>query len=293
MDPLLGGVNGGACIFDQARRPSSTIPGTQLLTIIGGVFRHGLSRRRRARPGARRSPSSARRDDRPQLYRTAAGGSQLKLLATIADNTTQTYSDASLDAALGANAPTVNTATAAQVVIGGIPIGPATVTARYIYRTAAGSSQLRFLNSLGDNTTTFHTDTFADAQLQGNVPTADTSGIQQPAGSDLAGASSILVAGAGWANPAGGWAIIGNGQQTIRYTGISGNSLTGIPATGPGAITATVSYNSTITGAAALLGVTGYSRPHQGADQFWVERNDPPRKPRSRPPTAPTGSSNT
>jgi len=222
-----------------------------------------------------------------KLYRTAAGGSQLKLLATLADNTTQTYSDANLDAALGANAPATNTATAATVAITGIPIGPATVLDRYVYRTAAGSSQLRLVSGLGNNTVTGFTDTYADAALQFNAPTGDTSGIQQPAGSVLAGSPAIIVAGAGWANPAGGWAIIGNGQQTIRYTGISGNSLTGIPATGPGAITATVSYNSTITGAAALLGVTGLYPPAlvntglfakliKGAPiNLWVERNDP------------------
>ena len=40
------------------------------------------------------------------LYRTAAGGSTLKRLATINDNTTTTYDDAIADASLGATAPT-------------------------------------------------------------------------------------------------------------------------------------------------------------------------------------------
>jgi hypothetical protein len=40
-----------------------------------------------------------------KLYRTAAGGSQLKLVATIADNTTTTYDDNNLDGTLGANIP--------------------------------------------------------------------------------------------------------------------------------------------------------------------------------------------
>jgi hypothetical protein len=43
-----------------------------------------------------------------RLYRTAAGGSTYKRLATIADNTTTTYDDAIADASLGANAPTDN-----------------------------------------------------------------------------------------------------------------------------------------------------------------------------------------
>lgn len=45
-----------------------------------------------------------------KLYRTVAGGSQLKLLATIADNTTTDFDDTTVDASLGANAPTTNTA---------------------------------------------------------------------------------------------------------------------------------------------------------------------------------------
>jgi hypothetical protein len=45
-----------------------------------------------------------------RLYRTSAGGSALLLLATLADNTTTSYHDSAADAALGAAAPTVNTA---------------------------------------------------------------------------------------------------------------------------------------------------------------------------------------
>jgi hypothetical protein len=45
-----------------------------------------------------------------RLYRTSAGGSNLLLLATLADNTTTSYLDSAADAALGAAAPTVNTA---------------------------------------------------------------------------------------------------------------------------------------------------------------------------------------
>jgi hypothetical protein len=211
-----------------------------------------------------------------KVYRSKANtiGPQY-LLATLNDNTTPTYTDASPDAALGALAPTIGTAQAAQVQLTGIPIGSATVTQRMIYRTAAGAGQLKRLSGIADNTTTAYLDVLADASLGTNAPTGDTSGIQQPAGVVLAGAASIIVAGAGWAVAAGGWAIIGNGQQTIRYTGISGNTLTGIPPTGPGAITATVSYNSTITGAAALRGVTGLLRALiKGAPiNLWVQRD--------------------
>jgi uncharacterized phiE125 gp8 family phage protein len=44
-----------------------------------------------------------------KLYRTVAGGSTYLLLATIADNTTTTYTDNIADASLGAAVPTTNT----------------------------------------------------------------------------------------------------------------------------------------------------------------------------------------
>ena len=45
-----------------------------------------------------------------KIYRTVAGGSTYLLLATIADNTTTTYTDNIADSSLGAEAPSVNTA---------------------------------------------------------------------------------------------------------------------------------------------------------------------------------------
>jgi len=44
-----------------------------------------------------------------KIYRTAAGGSTYLLLATLADNTTTTYTDNTADSSLGAGAPTTNT----------------------------------------------------------------------------------------------------------------------------------------------------------------------------------------
>jgi len=44
-----------------------------------------------------------------KVYRTEAGGSDYKLLTTIADNTTTTYTDNTADAGLGAGCPTTNT----------------------------------------------------------------------------------------------------------------------------------------------------------------------------------------
>lgn len=51
-----------------------------------------------------------------KLYRTAAGGSTYLLLATIADNTTTTYTDNIADSSLGAGAPTTNTTSDPELV---------------------------------------------------------------------------------------------------------------------------------------------------------------------------------
>jgi hypothetical protein len=211
------------------------------------------------------------------VYRTPAGSPQLKYLQTIGPGAVNIV-DTLPDASLGVNVITTPTAAAARVALSGIPLGASTVTARNLYRTVAGGAPpYKRLATLADNTTTIYTDAIADAGLGVNAPAADTSGLKQPDGVVLAGAPTIVVAGAAWARPLGGWAIIGNGQQRIRYTAISGNTLTGIPATGPGAITATVAYNSTITAAALLLGMTGLVRALiQGAPiNLWVQRDDP------------------
>jgi hypothetical protein len=138
----------------------------------------------------------------------------------------------------------------------GITPGPAGVTQRYLYRSKAGTTApLWFIGALGDNTSTTFLDTTTDAAASATSPASDTSGLQMPAGQVLPGAAALPVSGTGWALPAGGWTVIGNGQQVIRYSGIAGNTLTGIPAAGPGAITAAVNFNSTVTGAPMLIGV--------------------------------------
>ena len=153
-------------------------------------------------------------------------------------------------------APTTGTAAAAQVAVSSIPIGPATVTGRRIYRTAAGASPLKFVATLGDNTTTTYVDAIADASLGANAPASDTSGIPQAAGTVFAGSPTMILAGIPAAfSPTGGWAIVGNGQVIIRYSGISGNNLTGIPPSGVGSITTSIAYGSLCTASPALTGV--------------------------------------
>lgn len=199
-----------------------------------------------------------------KLYRTTgdAGSAHAYagpwlLVTTIADNVTTTYTDGLADGSLGVAVPTTNTATSphGQVSLASIPLGQASVTARKVYRTAAGASQPKLLTTLADNITTTYTDTTADGSLGANAPTSDTSGLTQPAGQVLAGATSIIVAGTANFQSGGGWAIVGNGQQVVRYTGFSGSNLIGIPSSGNGSITASINYGSSITAAHVITGV--------------------------------------
>src|SRR5262245_23902785 len=190
-----------------------------------------------------------------RIYRTRADQTTPFALAfELSNNTATTATDTIPDVSLGAAPPATATAIAAKVQLTSVPTGPATVTQRKIYRTKANTSTLLLLTTIADNTTATWTDTAADATLGAAPPGSDTSGLAQPSGSISAGASAILVAGAG-AFPAAGWAVIGNGQQVVRYTGVSGNTLTGIPASGAGSITASIAYNSSITVAPMLTGI--------------------------------------
>jgi hypothetical protein len=176
------------------------------------------------------------------------------LVATLANNTATTFTDTVADASLGAAAPGSNTTALNQVPIAGVALGPSGVTSRKIYRTAAGGSQLKLQQTIANNTaTTGVQDATADASLGANAPTSDTSALTQPTGQVLAGAASLLLSGAGAFAAGGGWAVIGS--QVIRYTGLSGNTLTGIPASGVGAIATTVPYNTAVTAAPALIGI--------------------------------------
>jgi hypothetical protein len=217
-----------------------------------------------------------------KLYRTQAQASagaaltaQLKLLTTIADNTTTTYNDTSNDAVLGANVPTSNTAAAYQDVnVTGIAIGASPTTSRKVYRTAVGGAQLKLLATIADNTTTTYADIIADGSLGANAPTSDTSGLTQPSGQVNAGSTSLLLASAGPFASGGGWVQVG--AQLVRYTGLSGNTLTGIPASGVGALANTVKYGEHADPAPALTGVSGVVVAILSGTtiNLWVQRDD-------------------
>jgi len=214
-----------------------------------------------------------------KVYRRFNGTGTYNLLTTLNDNTTTFFSDTVANAALGAAAPSSNTAIARRVNVTGIAVGAASTTSRKLYRTAVNATQLQLLTTLADNTTTTFLDTALDTALGANAPTADTSGLTFPPGQVLAGSTSLQTSSGGPFNAAtGGWVTL-SGQQTVRYTGVSGNTLTGIPASGPGAITTTVLYGSQVLPAAALTGVNslnGVAKAMQrGASvHIWVQRDD-------------------
>jgi len=196
------------------------------------------------------------------VYRTVAGGATF-YRGSSAPNVPGTYvnlgstpSDATI-VGQGPEPATNTTATQGTVLLSAIPIGAAAVTQRKVYRTAANAAQLKLLATIANNTATTYSDTAADAALGVNVPSTDTSALQQPDGQVLAGSSVLPVAGAGPFESLGGWAIIGNGAQVIRYTSTTliAGYLTGIPISGIGAITATIAYNSTVTAAPMLTGI--------------------------------------
>jgi hypothetical protein len=190
-----------------------------------------------------------------KVYRTKAWGVDLFLWATIPENVSTSGVDASPDSTLGAGAPPVNTAAAAQVALTNIPLGASTVTSRKIYRTVVNGSQLKLLVTFPDNVSTSGLDAAPDGSLGANIPTGDTSGLLQPDGQIVAGAAVLVVAGTSAFQTSGGWVVVGNGEQVLRYTGIVGSTLVGIPPSGVGAITAAISYNSTVTAAPMLTGI--------------------------------------
>jgi hypothetical protein len=167
---------------------------------------------------------------------------------------------------------TVTVPTFQRTALTAIAIGASPTTSRKVYRTPVGAAQLKLLTTLADNTTTTFADSTADGSLGANAPTSDTSGLTQPNGYVLAGATTLLVAGASAFVSTGGWAFIGNGQQVIRYAGITGNTLTGVPTAGPGAIVATISYNSTVTAAPALTGIPASG---VGSILYTIKQGDP------------------
>jgi hypothetical protein len=150
---------------------------------------------------------------RRKIYRTTAGGSSYRLEATINDNTTTTYQSGGVpDGSLGAAMPGTNTSGTGGLVpgqwhawivtfvtgagetpggpaLGGvqvppnidqaqlssIPIGPAQVVARRLYRNSP-DGWYKLVATINDNSTTTYLDSKTTAQLGASMPTENTTG---------------------------------------------------------------------------------------------------------------------
>lgn len=187
-----------------------------------------------------------------RIYRTAANGSTFKKVADISNGTT-TYSDTLADASLGSTEVGAATALYLAADLSSIPVGPSGTTSRKVYRTVANGSTYKLLTTIANNTTTTFTDTTADASLGATAPTVDTSGLVTQSGDVAAGSTTVLVTSTAPFQAAGGWAFIG--ALAIRYTGLTGDALTGVPATGIGGLTTTVRYGSEVIAAPMLIGI--------------------------------------
>jgi hypothetical protein len=184
-----------------------------------------------------------------RFYRSRSGGGALGYAGAISGNVTPAIVDDRPDDALGEPPPLVNTAGGSMVALSNLPIGPTGTTARRIYRTKGGGADYFYLRQITDNTTLSYTDDASDDDLHDLAPTASTIGA-------LAGDTSLrLESTTGF--PAGGW--VRADSQVLRYTGVSGAFLTGMPASGLGAITAAIAAGSAVLVEPHLIGVVGVS----------------------------------
>ncbi|MEO8680391.1 MAG: hypothetical protein ABI665_15170 [Vicinamibacterales bacterium] len=178
------------------------------------------------------------------------------------------------DSAGTGSPPGTNTTAPKNQVTYTAALGPTGTTYRELYRTAIGGSQLKLAATIANNTATGGTDALADASLGANALTTDTSGLTLVSGIVNAGAASVPVANVD-AFGTSGWAV-GSGGLVVQYTGVSATALTGVPASGLGALLAPLTYGTTLTAAPMLTGVTGLTRALiKGAPvHIWVQVDD-------------------
>jgi len=209
------------------------------------------------------------------LYREMnhAGAATARLAFSVTNGTT-VATDNYANSALGGLMPVTNTASGNRVNVTW-PAGPAGVTNVELFRTPLGSPQLKKFYSAAGNAGGSTIDSTPDADLTTNAPTGDTSSLAQPSGQVNPGSEFLPVASPAPFRAAGGWVTLA-GSQTVRYTGISGTTLIGVPPSGPGSITTTAIYGSPAIPTPMLVGVSGIHVPiKKGAPiHIWVQRDD-------------------
>lgn len=199
------------------------------------------------------------------IWRTVAGGSSFRFVGQLTNNTTTVFVDNVPDTNLGDYVPLVNTAGASKITLTSIPLGGAGVTERIVYRIDADGAY-KYVDTIPDNTTTTYIDEVPDESLGRVALTVGSVGAS-------AGATSLeLLSAAGF--PTLGWLKADN--QLVYYTGVSGNTLTGIPASGVGSLLSAVKGGATAITAPFLSGVSGvlYAIDRGAELRIFVTRND-------------------
>jgi hypothetical protein len=131
------------------------------------------------------------------------------------------------------------------------------VTHTTIYRSPVNGSAgaLKQVANIAKGTTSY-LDAIPDASLGAVPPAIDASQLRED-GQIPVGATSALVTDVtpfiDDGGAAGGWVTIGN--LPVRYTGISGSNLIGIPTSGSGSVTSTVRYGSQVLVHPRLVGI--------------------------------------
>ena len=172
--------------------------------------------------------------------------------------------------------PVLATTGFGSVALTSIPVSSASgVTGRKLYRTVANGSALKLLATIANNSATTYTDTIADGALGAAPPATDTSGVKDE-GQVVPGAITLPVSSTtpfsddlgppviiGFQFPGGPpifatrtrWVRIGN--LPVKYTGVDviAGTLTGIPATGVGSITAPIRYGAQVLLQPSLVGI--------------------------------------
>lgn len=188
-----------------------------------------------------------------RLHTSVTNGYQF--VGELGDNVTSTFIDNLRDAELGSYVPLTSTAGANRFVVT-IPTGGTGVTRRLLFRTAAGGSEFKLVRTIDNNSDTTFTDDVPDTSL--GRPPVTISTIGANAGDTSLGLSLVT------SFPSAGWVETDIGL--ISYTGISSTTLTGIPASGVGSITAALQGGSPVVCSPMLTGVTWPSASANLAD---------------------------
>jgi hypothetical protein len=216
-----------------------------------------------------------------KLYRYSAA--RWGLLATLADNTTASYTDTTPNASLGAAPPPGNTTTGGNqtVHVGSIPTIPGSNGNggwRALYRRSGGVG-LRFVAYLQDNTTRTYVDTTANASLGAAPPTGNSTALRQIPLSKLPLGNSLVLSRKIYRTPAntGGGTLqlvttIADNTTTDFLDTVNDASLGAAALTVGTAQAAQVSLTAIPIGAASVIGRVLY-RTKAGASQLqalWV-----------------------